>query len=131
MAALRLFSRDVYVPSFNHMLRSRICLRSPLPRSRFHLSNRRTWLGISLRQSKLDATFGVTADDSCASTSWSGAGLSLGHNISMAAFGGTAPIIATALIKGTGSMMAPAGMLVVAGALSAVGAWLTRHWGMA
>ena len=52
--------------------------------------------------------------------------LSLGHNLSMTLCGGTAPLIATALIKQTGSGMAPAVMLAISGALTLVGVAIGR-----
>ncbi|GFR43372.1 hypothetical protein Agub_g4444 [Astrephomene gubernaculifera] len=55
-------------------------------------------------------------------------GLSIGHNISMAAFGGTAPLAATALLRGTRDVASPAALLVVGAALSAGGALLLRRW---
>ncbi len=42
-------------------------------------------------------------------------GLSLAHNLSMAIFGGTAPLIATQLVQHTGSQLSPAWLLVIAG----------------
>ena len=53
-------------------------------------------------------------------------GLSLGHNLSMALCGGTAPLLATALMERTGSSMAPAGMLVVAALFTLLGAAMAR-----
>lgn len=53
-------------------------------------------------------------------------GLSLGHNLSMALCGGTAPLVATALMDRTGSSMAPAGMLVVAAGLTLLGSAMAR-----
>ncbi len=55
-------------------------------------------------------------------------GLSIGHNISMAVFGGTAPMMATALLQGTGDIASPAALLIVAAALTAVGALQLRRW---
>ncbi len=54
-------------------------------------------------------------------------GLSLSHNLSMALLGGTAPLVATALIKSTGSVMAPAGMLIVAAAMTVVGTAMAKY----
>lgn len=45
-------------------------------------------------------------------------GLSIGHNISMAIFGGSAPLIATQLIQSTGNIASPAFLLIAASALS-------------
>lgn len=45
-------------------------------------------------------------------------GLSIGHNISMAIFGGSAPLLATELIQGTQNIAAPAFLLIAASALS-------------
>lgn len=55
-------------------------------------------------------------------------GLSIGHNISMAVFGGTAPMMATALLQGTGDIASPAALLIVSAALTAVGALQLRRW---
>lgn len=45
-------------------------------------------------------------------------GLSIGHNISMAIFGGSAPLLATELIQGTGNIASPAFLLIAASVLS-------------
>ncbi len=45
-------------------------------------------------------------------------GLSVGHNISMAIFGGSAPLVATELIQSTNNIAAPAFLLIAAAALS-------------
>ena len=55
-------------------------------------------------------------------------GLSIGHNISMAAFGGTAPLLATAIIAGSQDIAAPAALLIITGGLSVAGAFATRHF---
>jgi MHS family proline/betaine transporter-like MFS transporter len=41
--------------------------------------------------------------------------LAISYNVSISAFGGTTPLVAQALISGTGNRMAPAYMLIVAG----------------
>ncbi|KAG2502082.1 hypothetical protein HYH03_000574 [Edaphochlamys debaryana] len=55
-------------------------------------------------------------------------GLSIGHNLSMAAFGGTAPIMATGLLQGTGDAASPSALLIIGAALTAVGALLLRRF---
>ncbi len=45
-------------------------------------------------------------------------GVALGYNVSLAVFGGTAPLMATLLVTGTGSPLAPAGYLVYFAAVS-------------
>ncbi|GLC40924.1 hypothetical protein PLESTB_000966300 [Pleodorina starrii] len=55
-------------------------------------------------------------------------GLSIGHNISMAAFGGTAPMMATGLLQGTRDIASPSALLTISAALTAVGALLLRRW---
>jgi MHS family proline/betaine transporter-like MFS transporter len=45
-------------------------------------------------------------------------GLSIGHNLSMAIFGGSAPLLATELIQGTHNIASPAFLLIAASALS-------------
>lgn len=45
-------------------------------------------------------------------------GLSIGHNISMAIFGGGAPFLATAIIEQTNNLASPAYLLIAAGFLS-------------
>lgn len=58
-------------------------------------------------------------------------GLSIGHNLSMALFGGTAPFIATAMIKGTHNTAAPAGLMIIGAAISLGGLYLcTRRLGL-
>lgn len=52
-------------------------------------------------------------------------GVSVGHNLSMAIVGGTAPLVATALIKGTNQITSPGWMLVLAGLLTLVGCILS------
>lgn len=46
--------------------------------------------------------------------------LAIGFNISVSAFGGTTPLIAEALVSGTGNPMVPAYMLIVSGLIGAV-----------
>jgi MFS transporter, MHS family, proline/betaine transporter len=46
--------------------------------------------------------------------------LAIAYNISISAVGGTTPLIAQALVSGTGNVMAPAYMLIVAGLVGAV-----------
>lgn len=46
----------------------------------------------------------------------------------MAAFGGTAPIMATAIMRSTGDIASPAALLIVSAALSAAGALLLKRW---
>jgi MFS transporter, MHS family, proline/betaine transporter len=46
--------------------------------------------------------------------------LAIAYNISISAFGGTTPLIAQALVSGTGDLMMPAYMLIVAGVVGAV-----------
>lgn len=53
-------------------------------------------------------------------------GVSVGHNVSMALCGGTTPLIATALMKSTGDVNAPAYMLIAAGLLTALGGIMAR-----
>ncbi|MEW5303631.1 MAG: hypothetical protein WDW36_006304 [Sanguina aurantia] len=57
-------------------------------------------------------------------------GLSLGHNLSMTVFGGTAPLLATGLLKGTGDLASPAALLIIAASLTCVGALLLRKFGI-
>jgi MHS family proline/betaine transporter-like MFS transporter len=58
-------------------------------------------------------------------------GLSLSHNISMAIFGGSAPLIATHIIESTGDLSSPAWLLVIGAILTLIGAHYlpsrTRH----
>jgi MHS family proline/betaine transporter-like MFS transporter len=46
--------------------------------------------------------------------------LAIAYNISISALGGTSPLIAQALVSGTGNVMVPAYMLIVAGLVGAV-----------
>ena len=46
--------------------------------------------------------------------------LAISYNVSISAFGGTTPLIAQALVSGTGNAMVPAYMLIVAGLVGAV-----------
>jgi MHS family proline/betaine transporter-like MFS transporter len=46
--------------------------------------------------------------------------LAISYNVSISAFGGTTPLIAQALVSGTGNLMVPAYMLMVAGLVGAV-----------
>jgi MHS family proline/betaine transporter-like MFS transporter len=46
--------------------------------------------------------------------------LAIAYNISISALGGTTPLIAQALVSGTGNLMVPAYMLIVAGLVGAV-----------
>jgi MHS family proline/betaine transporter-like MFS transporter len=46
--------------------------------------------------------------------------LAISYNVSISAFGGTTPLIAQALVSGTGNLMAPAYMLMVAGLVGLV-----------
>lgn len=50
---------------------------------------------------------------------------SIGYNISVSLFGGTTPLIAAALVDGTGNLMMPAYILVVAGVVGLVSVWFT------
>lgn len=55
-------------------------------------------------------------------------GISVGHNLSMALFGGTAPMAATALLRVTHDDAAIPGVLLVLGAvLSSVGVVMARR----
>lgn len=54
-------------------------------------------------------------------------GFSIGFNIAMALFGGTAPFIATYLINATGSSLAPSLLIVVTGAAAVVGGLLLKE----
>lgn len=51
--------------------------------------------------------------------------VAIGFNISVSAFGGTTPLIAEALVSGTGNLMVPAYILMVAGLIGAVAVWFT------
>jgi MHS family proline/betaine transporter-like MFS transporter len=46
--------------------------------------------------------------------------LAISYNVSISAFGGTTPLIAQALVSGTGNVMVPAYMLIVAGLVGVV-----------
>jgi MFS transporter, MHS family, proline/betaine transporter len=46
--------------------------------------------------------------------------LAISYNVSISAFGGTTPLITQALVAGTGNLMVPAYMLIVAGVVGAV-----------
>ena len=46
--------------------------------------------------------------------------LAISYNVSISAFGGTTPLIAQALVSGTGNLMVPAYMLIVAGLVGVV-----------
>jgi MHS family proline/betaine transporter-like MFS transporter len=46
--------------------------------------------------------------------------LAISYNVSISAFGGTTPVIAQALVSGTGDLMVPAYMLIVAGVVGMV-----------
>lgn len=46
--------------------------------------------------------------------------LAISYNVSISAFGGTTPLIAQALVSGTGNLMVPAYMLIVAGLVGIV-----------
>lgn len=54
-------------------------------------------------------------------------GVSLSLQITVTALGGTAPLLATALIAGTGDVRSPALLVVAGGILSAVAAWAYRE----
>ena len=54
-------------------------------------------------------------------------GVSIGFNIAVALFGGTTPLISEALIGSTGSTIAPAFLLVFAGAVGLVAVLFTRE----
>ncbi len=47
-------------------------------------------------------------------------GMSIGYNISLALFGGTAPLIAIALVQETGNKIAPAWYIMICGIVSAI-----------
>jgi MFS transporter, MHS family, proline/betaine transporter len=51
--------------------------------------------------------------------------LAIAYNVSISAFGGTTPLIAQALVSGTGNAMVPAYMLIVAGLVGAVTLFFT------
>ena len=51
--------------------------------------------------------------------------VAIGFNISVSLFGGTTPLIAEALVSGTGNVMVPAYILMAAGVVGAVTVWFT------
>lgn len=51
--------------------------------------------------------------------------VAVAYNISVSAFGGTTPLIAEALVSGTGNVMVPAYILIVAGVIGAVAVFFT------
>jgi len=51
--------------------------------------------------------------------------LAISYNVAISAFGGTTPLIAQALVSGTGDLMVPAYMLIVAGLVGAVTLYFT------
>jgi MHS family proline/betaine transporter-like MFS transporter len=51
--------------------------------------------------------------------------LAISYNVAISAFGGTTPLIAQALVSGTGNLMVPAYMLIVAGLVGAVTLFFT------
>lgn len=51
--------------------------------------------------------------------------VAIAFNISVSAFGGTTPLIAEALVSGTGNLMMPAYILMAAGLVGAVTVWFT------
>lgn len=46
----------------------------------------------------------------------------------MSAFGGTAPLMATALLRDTGDAASPAALCIIGAGLSAIGALLLPHF---
>ncbi|MDA2921608.1 MFS transporter, partial [Desulfobacterota bacterium AH_259_B03_O07] len=46
--------------------------------------------------------------------------MSIGYNVGFAIFGGTAPLVATLLIKTTGNKLAPGYYLILAGLISLI-----------
>ena len=56
-------------------------------------------------------------------------GVAVVQNISQTAFGGTAPLVATALIRNTGSPMAPALVVIVCGVLTFAGSFAAARYG--
>jgi len=54
-------------------------------------------------------------------------GVAVSYNISVAAFGGTTPLIAEALVAGTGYRQVPAVLLMVAGLVGLVAVYFTRE----
>jgi MFS transporter, MHS family, proline/betaine transporter len=55
-------------------------------------------------------------------------GYSLSFNLGIGIAGGTAPLVATALIRATGSDLAPAWYLMVASAIACGAAFLMADW---
>ena len=53
-------------------------------------------------------------------------GISLAHNISMAVFGGTVPLLSSSLIAYTEDLSSPAFILIIAGILSSIGVLCLR-----
>lgn len=53
-------------------------------------------------------------------------GVSVAHNLSMALFGGSAPLMATAILHSTGDSASPAALMIIACALSICGALLVH-----
>jgi MHS family proline/betaine transporter-like MFS transporter len=51
--------------------------------------------------------------------------VAIGFNVSVSIFGGTTPLIAETLLAGTGNIMVPAYILMVAGVIGAVTVWFT------
>jgi len=51
--------------------------------------------------------------------------VAIGFNISVSLFGGTTPLVAETLVSGTGNMMVPAYILMVAGVVGAITLWFT------
>jgi MFS transporter, MHS family, proline/betaine transporter len=56
-------------------------------------------------------------------------GVALGFNIAFTAFSGTAPLVATSLIRGTGSNVAPAFVMIAYGVLTLAASFLLRRAG--
>ncbi|MEV8312696.1 glycine betaine/L-proline transporter ProP [Streptomyces sp. NPDC059900] len=53
--------------------------------------------------------------------------LSIGFNISVSIFGGTTPLVVTALIGATGNMMMPAYYMMAAAVVGGIAVWFTRE----
>jgi MHS family proline/betaine transporter-like MFS transporter len=51
--------------------------------------------------------------------------VAIGFNISVSMFGGTTPLVAETLLAGTGNLMVPAYILMVAGVIGAITLWFT------
>ncbi|MBO0883320.1 MAG: MFS transporter, partial [Mycobacterium sp.] len=51
--------------------------------------------------------------------------VAIGFNVSVSAFGGTTPLVAEALVSGTGNVMVPAFILMAAGLVGAITVWFT------